>query len=165
VYLYFSRLLREIHFLQYKIIGAPKNLKNGSIRPKTYHPCHQKPNPFRVTVSLNWPDGGKDLTTQITGASQQRRGLSLILCVYYHSLYIYVHEASTHVRSAKKNVFLLVIELLLVTELKKHLYLTRIKRYRLRCIYLTSSCLNSKVFSFQFTFLNMASEVGKNVKK
>ncbi len=65
----------------------------------------------------------------------------------------------------KKNSFLLVEELLLVTELKKHLYLTRIKNiYRVRCIFLTRSCRNSKVISFQFTFINMSSEVGKNVK-
>ncbi len=39
----------KIHFSHYKIIGTPKNLKNGIV-PRTNHTCHQKPNQSRETV-------------------------------------------------------------------------------------------------------------------
>jgi hypothetical protein len=44
-----------MHFLQYKIFGAPKKFKKCSRplhRPKTNHSCHQKPTPSRKTVPL-----------------------------------------------------------------------------------------------------------------
>jgi hypothetical protein len=47
---------REIHFLLYKIIGAPKELKKWPhtlFRSKTNHTWHQKPNPSCETVPLS----------------------------------------------------------------------------------------------------------------
>jgi hypothetical protein len=44
-----------LHFLQFKIIGAPKNFYKWPrplFRPKANHTCHQKPNPFHETVPL-----------------------------------------------------------------------------------------------------------------
>ncbi len=56
-----------------------------------------------VRLYLNWPDGGKDLTTQITGAS---RGLSLILCVYYRSLCMFkLFMKLLHMYAKQKNQF------------------------------------------------------------
>jgi hypothetical protein len=50
---------REVHFLQYKIIGANKTFKKmapSSIRPKTNHTCHQKPSTSHETAPLKGKD-------------------------------------------------------------------------------------------------------------
>jgi hypothetical protein len=91
---------------------------------------------------------------------QQRRGLSLILCVYYHSLCMFMKLL--HMYAKQKNLSFTGNITSIGDRVKKTLVSDSNKKiYRLRCIFLTRSCLNSKVFSFRFTFLNMASEVGK----
>ncbi len=47
----------SVPFLHYKIIGAPKKIKNWPrplFRPWTDHSCHQKPKPCLETVLLSW---------------------------------------------------------------------------------------------------------------
>ncbi len=51
----FLKIYKNLHFLRYKNIGAPKNLKNWPrplFRPRTDHACPQKPNPSRETIPL-----------------------------------------------------------------------------------------------------------------
>jgi hypothetical protein len=80
-----------------------------------------------VRLYLNWPDGGKDLTTQITGASRGED--SALFYAFITALCMFMKLPHMYCTLSKNTVFLLEKELLLVKELKKHLYLTRIKRY------------------------------------
>jgi hypothetical protein len=51
----------KIHFLRYKIIGAPKNCSVPYLGLKTSHTCHPEPNPSRETVPLVF--GLKEIST------------------------------------------------------------------------------------------------------